>query len=64
MGTPAYMSPEQVQQRPIDGRSDLFALGAVLFECLAGRRAFDATSTSDIFGQTLRRASAISVPPA
>jgi tetratricopeptide (TPR) repeat protein/predicted Ser/Thr protein kinase len=39
-GTPAYMSPEQIQQRPIDGRSDLFCLGLVLFECLTGRRAF------------------------
>ena len=53
-GTPAYMSPEQVQQRPIDGRSDLFALGALLFECLTGRRAFDGASTSDVFGQILR----------
>ena len=48
-GTPAYMSPEQVQQRPIDGRSDLFALGALLFECLTGRRAFDGASSSDLF---------------
>jgi tetratricopeptide (TPR) repeat protein/predicted Ser/Thr protein kinase len=53
-GTPAYMSPEQVQLRPVDGRSDLFALGAVLFECLTGRRAFDGASTSDVFGQILR----------
>ncbi len=53
-GTPAYMSPEQVQQRPIDGRSDLFALGALMFECLTGRRAFEGGSTSDVFGQILR----------
>jgi len=41
VGTPAYMSPEQVQQRPPDGRTDLFSLGSVLFECLTGRRAFE-----------------------
>jgi len=41
VGTPSYMSPEQVQRRPVDGRSDLFSLGVMLYECLTGRRAFD-----------------------
>lgn len=40
MGTAGYMAPEQVRGRPADARSDLFALGAILYECLAGQMAF------------------------
>ena len=40
LGTPGYMSPEQVLAQPGDARSDVFALGVVLYECLAGRHAF------------------------
>lgn len=53
VGTPLYLSPEQATGKPIDGRSDLFALGAVLYECLAGQSAFSGGSAIEIGAQVL-----------
>jgi tetratricopeptide (TPR) repeat protein/predicted Ser/Thr protein kinase len=51
LGTPLYLSPEQAAGGEVDARSDLFSLGAVLYECLAGRPAFGGASVLEIFRQ-------------
>jgi Tol biopolymer transport system component len=53
MGTAGYMSPEQARGRPADPRSDLFALGAVLYEMLAGRRAFSGSTAAETLSAIL-----------
>jgi len=45
LGTPRYMSPEQIQGKPLDGRSDLYALGVMMYEALSGEPPFSAGST-------------------
>ena len=53
IGTPLYMSPEQAMARPVDGRSDIFSLGSVLYEMLTGVPAFDGESVTKILFQLM-----------
>lgn len=53
VGTPLYLSPEQATGKDIDGRSDLFALGALLYECLTGQSAFSGGSVLEIGAQII-----------
>ena len=53
VGTPLYLSPEQATGKEIDGRSDLFALGALLYECVTGQSAFSGGSVLEIGAQII-----------
>ena len=53
MGTPRYMSPEQARGDKLDARSDVFSLGAVLFEMVCGRPAFPGSTTAEVFAALL-----------
>ena len=54
LGTVGYMSPEQVRGEPADARSDIFSFGAVLYEMIAGKRAFQAGSSVETMNAILR----------
>src|SRR5215831_15814043 len=69
MGTTPYMSPEQAEGRKLDGRSDIFSFGSVLYEMVSGRRAFTGDSKLAVLSKILKEDPeppsqlAASVPP-
>ncbi|MEN3333157.1 MAG: eukaryotic-like serine/threonine-protein kinase [Blastocatellia bacterium] len=55
MGSPSYMSPEQARGQKLDGRTDIFSLGVMLYEMIAGRRPFEGETMSDVIVAILER---------
>lgn len=55
LGTASYMSPEQAKGKNADKRADIWAFGAVLFEAIAGRKAFDGESVTDVLANVIHK---------
>jgi serine/threonine protein kinase/tetratricopeptide (TPR) repeat protein len=55
LGTAAYMSPEQTRGQTVDRRTDIWAFGCILFECLSGKRPFAGQTASDVMAKVLER---------
>jgi serine/threonine protein kinase len=55
LGTPLYMSPEQINGEALDARSDLFSMGSVLYECATGRRAFSGATLTAILSAVAQK---------
>jgi serine/threonine-protein kinase len=62
LGSPQYLSPEQIRGEVLDGRTDLFSLGVVLYEALSGRRPFDGETLTTLVYQILHQ-DAAPLPP-
>ena len=55
LGTPRYMSPEQAAGQTVDGRSDLFSLGVILYEMVTGKKAFDSNNVATLILQIMQK---------
>jgi serine/threonine-protein kinase len=64
LGTPTYMSPEQARGKPVDRRTDVWAFGCVLFECLTGKRAFNGYTFGDLVAAILEHEADLDALPA